>query len=235
MTNYLAFDLEIEKIVPGEFSRWKSHRPLGISCAATKTGADSPVVWHGKTPDGEISDRMSKEEVVELVRFLQESVGKGFTILTWNGLGFDFDILAEESIMPAVCRELALHHVDMMFHIFCVKGYGIALDKVAKGMGLPGKTPGMSGDKAPIYWEQGKRQEVMEYVAQDARTTLDIAQAADVHKQIRWTSRRGKPQILPIHGGWRTVQEALKLPVPDTSWMDRPWSRDEFTRWLTDK
>ncbi len=35
--NYIAFDLEIYKIVPGDFNYWRSHRPLGISCAATCT------------------------------------------------------------------------------------------------------------------------------------------------------------------------------------------------------
>ena len=32
-----------------------------------------------------------------LVRYLEDQVGQGFTLLTWNGLGFDLDVLQEES------------------------------------------------------------------------------------------------------------------------------------------
>ena len=45
---YLAFDIETAKVVPENETNWKSHRPLGISCAATLL-ADSNelVLWHG--------------------------------------------------------------------------------------------------------------------------------------------------------------------------------------------
>jgi hypothetical protein len=45
-----------------------------------------------------------------------------YTIVTWNGTGFDFDILAEESGMLAECKGLAVNHVDMMFHVLCRLG-----------------------------------------------------------------------------------------------------------------
>jgi hypothetical protein len=32
---YLAFDIETAKLIPENEPDWKSHRPLGISCAAT--------------------------------------------------------------------------------------------------------------------------------------------------------------------------------------------------------
>ncbi len=40
---------------------------------------------------------MTLEEVAGLLQYLCKMAGEGYTILTWNGLGFDFDILAEES------------------------------------------------------------------------------------------------------------------------------------------
>ena len=42
-----------------------------------------------------------------LVRYLEDQVAQGYTLLTWNGLGFDLDILAEESGMLPNCRRLA--------------------------------------------------------------------------------------------------------------------------------
>lgn len=229
---YLAFDIEITKPLPDGIEDWKSIRPLGISCAAAHRDDGTTTTFHGKNPSGDIADQMNQGEAALLVEHLAAAVDTGYTILTWNGLGFDFDILAEESGSYALCRELAWDHVDMMFQIFCLKGYPLGLDTAAKGMGLPGKTPGMSGDKAPLYWAQGRRKEVLEYVAQDVRTTLLLAQAVEQRHSLNWISRSGRPQSLPIRNRWLTVRQAIELPEPDTSWMDNPWPRSKFAGWL---
>src|SRR5260370_14536280 len=96
----------------------------------------------------------------------------GYRILTWNGLGFDFDILADESGAAASCKECALGHVDMMFHVFCSLGYPVGLDKAAQGMGLPGQQPGLSGIKAPALCAQGHFKAVLEYVAHAVSTAI---------------------------------------------------------------
>ena len=51
------------------------------------------------------------------VKYLNGAVEDGFVPLSWNGLAFDLDVLAEESGLVAECRTLALLHVDMMFHV----------------------------------------------------------------------------------------------------------------------
>lgn len=230
--DYLAFDLEIEKVVPENVGDLKAYRPLGISCAATLDSQGGLLLWYGRTAEGGIADRLSREEAVQLVHYLESQVDAGKTILTWNGLGFDFDILAEESGLWEECRALALEHVDMMFHVFCLKGYALGLDKAAKGMGLPGKTAGMSGVLAPTYWAQGQRDEVLAYLEQDVRTTLRLAQEIERRRRLQWKSSRGLPQTLDLPGGLLGAREALQLPIPDTSWMSRPWPRSKFTGWL---
>jgi hypothetical protein len=126
---YLAFDIETAKDVPGDDFNWRPHRPLGISCAATLASDSSEVrLWHGKRDDGTPADRMTRDDVEGLVQYLCKMTEDGFTILTWNGLGFDFDILAEESAALAHCQACALGHVDMMFHIVCSLGYPVALE-----------------------------------------------------------------------------------------------------------
>ena len=231
---YLAFDIETAKDVPGEDFNWRPHRPLGISCAATlASDTDQPRLWHGKTPTGSPEKRMSREDVQGLVRHLSERAAAGFTILTWNGLGFDFDILAEESGNAAGCRELAFAHVDMMFHVFCSLGYPVALDKAAQGMGLPGKPPGMSGVKAPILWAQGNFKEVLDYVAQDVRIAMQVAQACEQRQKFEWITRNGAKRSLPLANGWLPVSDAQRLAEPDTSWMSNPMSRRDFTAWLS--
>ena len=230
---YLAFDIETSKDVPGEDFNWRPHRPLGISCAATlESGAAQPVLWHGKTPDGHPAERMSQADARGLVEYLSKMAADGFKILTWNGLGFDFDILAEESGAVAECAECALGHVDMMFQVLCSLGYPIGLDKAAQGMGLPGKPPGMSGILAPQLWAQGRFQQVLEYVAQDVRTTMQLARAGEERRKLEWITRKGTKSSMPLRNGWLSVREALKLPEPDTSWMSAPISRREATAWL---
>ena len=153
---FVAFDIETAKDVPGEDFNWRPHRPLGISCAATLVSdSDELRLWHGKTMDGSPAPRMSPADALGLVHYLVKMAEDGFTILTWNGLGFDFDVLAEEAASAGICHECALGHVDMMFHIVCSLGYPVAMEKGAQAMGLPGKPPGMTGIKAPRMWADG--------------------------------------------------------------------------------
>ena len=231
MKKYCAFDIEICAIVPEGETNWKSKRPLGISCAATLTSNGEQRLWYGGQPGTIYGDKMNLEELRGLVKYLEEAVDAGYPILTWNGMGFDFDILAEESRLFDSCRNLALQHVDMMFHFFCLKGYPLALDTAAKGMGLPGKTPGMTGDKAPLFWSQGKRQEVLSYVAQDVRTTLDLAIETEKMQRLNWISKTGKSQVAFLPDGWLPVKDANNLPEPDNSWMKEPIDRSRFTGW----
>jgi hypothetical protein len=223
---YLAFDIETATIIPEDEPDWNSHRPLGIACAATMLAdTDEMVLWHA-------GDRMSQQDAAALVYYLTTQVEQGYTILTWNGLGFDFDILAEESGLLAECKSLAASHIDMMFHILCRLGYGVKLDGAAKGMGLAGKTEGMSGAMAPVLWAEGKREEVLQYVAQDVRTTAQVATACEATGQFRWIARSGKLRSMALPEGWLTVDKAEQLPEPDTSWMADPWPRSKFTAWM---
>ena len=230
----LAFDLEIAKIIPDGTEDWSQYRPYGISVAATLTDDGGLRLWHGGPgPDGNPWPQMSSMQAQVFVRYLLRMVGQGYTIVSWNGLGFDFDVLAEESGLHEECKDLALNHIDPMFHLFCERGFALSLNKVAHGMGLSGKTEGMNGALAPVLWAEGRYQEVMDYVAQDARTTLEVFQAAQKHGYLSWISRAGRRQIWrPAAGRWLTVREAMDLPLPDTSWMTNPWPREKFTGWL---
>jgi hypothetical protein len=230
---YLAFDIEIAQELPEGAQDWQAHRPLGITCAATLADdAEQPLLWYGLSDDDRPADRMDQQDAIKLVEYLETMTHAGYTVLTWNGLGFDLDILAEESGMLEACKRLAPDHVDMMFHVFCALGYPVGLDRAAKGMGLTGKTEGMSGALAPRMWAEGQHQQVLDYVAQDARTTLALAQSCEKRRQLVWTTRRGSRSRMPLPSGWLTVRQALALPQPDVSWMSDPWPRSKFTGWI---
>ena len=88
---------------------------------------------------------MTQAEARTVVAELLNFVDSGYTLVTWNGLNFDFNVLAEESGLPRECAQLALHHVDMMFHAVCQLGHYVALGNAALGMELPPKTAGITG------------------------------------------------------------------------------------------
>jgi hypothetical protein len=106
------------------------------------------------------------------------------------------------------------------------------MDAAARGMGLAGKTKGMTGELAPVLWAQGRREEVLKYVVQDVRTTMELATTCEARGALRWVARSGKVRSLRLSRGWLTVEEAGKLPLPDTSWMDGPWPQERFNGWM---
>jgi len=236
MDKVIAFDLEIVKDIP-EGALWRDVRPLGISCVAGLLNDEIlSRLWFNKDADTEepLSGGMEQRYLRYLIQDLNFLVhDEGYKIITWNGLGFDFDVLAEESGMVEECKELALNHIDMMFQFFCIKGFPVGLDTVAKGLGLSGKMGGMSGALAPHLWASPNlrdRLKVLRYVHQDAVTTLEIFEKASEVGRIDWYTQKGKLSSCWLNG-WKTVKECLELPVPDTSWMDNPISREEFYAW----
>lgn len=234
--NMIAFDIEIARQVTGD--DWSSFRPLGITCAAVCGEDLKPIVFHGGKGVRDYAPCMTPYNARKLVEYLSNK-----QIVTLNGLGFDFDILAEETQDPAyakICKKLALDSIDIGFQIFCERGFMLGLDTMAKGLGLPGKTEGMDGAKAPALWAQGRfgQEKVIEYVGQDVITTMQVYLALLEKKRLTWTTKKGTPAKdpwVPIirEGRLLTVRECLKLPLPDQSWMDNPWSREKFTAWLS--
>ena len=175
---------------------------------------------------------MCQDDLSGLVDFLTAQVENGYTIVTHNGLGFDFDVLAEESGRPDDCRKLAVGHIDMMFHVFCCKGFGVGLDAAGKAIGL-GKLEGVESWEAPKLWKDGKHETVLNYVGQDCRVALKVAEESEQQCSFSWITQSGKASDLALPKGWLTVEDAMKLPLPDTSWMKTaPWPRSKFTKWL---
>ncbi len=230
---YLAFDIETAKEVPGDDFNWKPHRPLGITCLASQsTDCDEPRIWFSRTEAGSPAPQMTAADVAAFVRFLVDAASDGVVPLSWNGLSFDLDILAEESGLIEPCQTLARNHVDMMFHVVCEKGFPVSLKNAASGLGVQGKLAGVEGIDAPSLWAKGKYDVVTEYVAQDVRTTLAVALKAEKQRSFAWKTRKGTTSSMPLRQGWCTVEQAARLPLPDTSWMSDPPKREDFMSWL---
>ena len=232
-TRYIAFDIETAKVLPEGASEILAYRPLGISCAAASlSDTGETLAWHGWTSSGDPAPRMSETEAGGMIDDLERYVDDGYTLVTWNGAGFDFDIVAEESGRRAECVELAMNHVDMLFHALCVLGHPISLQKAAEGMEVAGKLAEMSGAEAPTAWAEGRYDDVLAYVTQDTMVTAELAVLCEDLKELAWITRRDYRHTMPLPGGWLTVKEAQDLPLPDTSWMSDPPKRERFTAWM---
>ncbi len=230
---YVSFDIESAKMLPEGVSDILAYRPLGISCAAAAmSDTGETIVWSGRTASGGYSGRMSRTEAAAMVGDLIAFTNVGYTLVTWNGTGFDFDILAEESGMHAECASLSVKHIDMLFHAVCVLGHPVSLQKATEGMEIEGKLAAMSGAEAPAAWAAGRYEEVLAYVKQDAIATVQLAQVCEERHEMAWITRVGKKRRMPLENGWLSVEAAGRLPLPDTSWMNDPPRRERFTSWI---
>jgi hypothetical protein len=230
---FLAFDLETAKVQSPHLRDWKERRPLGISCAATYCDeATAPVLWYGRKPKKCPAPQMTAGEATALVNYLGQRVRKGYTIVTWNGIGFDFDILAEESGLHKQCKSLALGHVDMMFHVLCQLGFGVSLNSAARGMHLTKSCQKRQGSLIPRLWADGIYDDVFRHVARDVRTTFALATTCSQRGYLRWITRWGTGRMLRLPGGWRIACAAQDLPKPIQFRDSERWSRDNLTAWM---
>ncbi len=229
---YLAFDIETYKIIPNLVGELLAHRPLGISCIGALCADEAkPRLFYSKDAEGRPIGPMQRQDVAAFIDFLLEQTTAGYMLLSFNGLGFDFDVLAEESGRLDDCRRLALNHVDIMFHVFCAQGYPVGLGAAARAIGQA-KSRDVDGELAPQLWQGGQYQKVLDYVAQDCKVTLAVALQSEEKRCLSWINKKGGTSRFALPTGWLTVKEAMSLPLPDTSWMSTPMQRSRFTRWL---
>lgn len=229
---YLAFDIETAKVSLRRRD-WMSDRPLGISCAATfPEGESEPMLWYGRERRAEPASQMTGIEAKALVSFLENQVAAGYTIVTWNGIGFDFDILAEESGMRSRCKSLALGHVDMMFHLVCQLGFGVSLNSAAQGMRLTRSCKRRTGSEIPKLWAAVRFDEVYRHVGRDARITLALATTCCERGFLRWITRWGTGRLVRLPEGWLKVRAAQSLPDPPQFQGQDRWSRDRLSAWM---
>ena len=234
MRQYLSFDIEIyNEMQEGDNDLTKIIPSVGAFC----TDYENVSYYEG-------DPYMSKETSQKLVKDMMEKVELGYTLFTWNGLSFDLQLLAHYSGMYEECGKLALNSVDGMFLVVAHKGFFLGLDKVLSGANIEGKLHqvklndgttmfSMDGSKAPLLWRNKEFSSVKDYLKWDVIQPLKLAYHLERTKLIRWTSNSGKPNSLRTD--MLTVKEALKLSIPDTSWMKEVKPREDFYRWIPEK
>lgn len=231
----LSYDIEIYDSFPEDGSKpdLKNIRP-SIACIGTDMdGKDFKYYFEQLW--------MNRKTCMRLVNDIQEYYNKGYIPFTWNGLNFDFRLLAIHSTMWKECARLALNHIDPMFEVVCKRGHMLGLDKVLIGCGLESKLhtvmlkdgtmfSEMSGTHAPRLWREGNYFAVRDYLEMDVLQPLKLAEHIQKTGTIQWTSNSGKKNVMKIE--LLTVKECLQLPYPDVSWMSSPVSRKSFYEWI---
>lgn len=255
---FVSWDIETALELPKNADLQK-HMPLGTTCSAMIESGQDPdkdvrLWWAGMMQPTLLGPKtyapqMSKAEAQEMVLYLGERYLNGYAPLTWNGLGFEWLEMAFETGWWQECKVMALLHVDMFFHLFCLIGYFVKLDRACRGMGLPGKaSSGMTGADAPMMWKKDPDR-VLAYVSEDVTQPLEFSRRV-IEKGMaiwayKWTDEAGtvNAEMNPYKKGfghvelteWLPVFKAKELPLPDVSGFSRtPPPRDELLGWTQD-
>jgi hypothetical protein len=225
---FVTFDLETARVVPAN-AELAAHMPLGIAVAACRLPSGKVRFWHGGSARAP-GPSMTRAQSASLVDDLKALVAGGTPLVTWNGAAFDFLVLAHESGRWQDCAKLAHGHLDIMFHFVCAQGYPVSLEAVGKTLGLK-KAAGLTGAEAPEAWRRGEHRRVMDYLAGDVNMLADICLAALRDRGLSWVTQKGQRRRWEAHR-LLTVAEALRLPLPDTSWMTKPVRREHLAGWI---
>lgn len=231
MLKLLGFDIEIANVFdlrPGEDIN--KYAPFDVAVAATHVAGGEHRLWFSPGPDGRPLPHLHASHAAELLDYLLKMQESGHAVCAWNGLGFDLRWIARAAGDEAKASRVARAMYDPMFQFFKVKGFPIGLEAVAKGMRI-GMNKTMDAAEAPRAWAAGEHQRVLDYVLGDARMTVVIAAAIQQRREIAWVTQRGKRSTVPI-SRLRTVDECMRDPMPDQSWMTTSIPQRHFTDWL---
>lgn len=224
--------LSLETIMPiRSADKWRLYLPVGPACAATST-ADEELVWYAHDPGQNNATAMTAADAASLVDYLQQMTSDGYTITTWNGMGFDWPALAKQSRRVEECRQLALNHVDMMYQVLCTKGFCLKDESAAAGMGIRLKTGEEYDNDKPERWAKNHPKLILVRCNFGADLILKVSTEAQRTGRLKWISRNGGRNGMSLKDGWKTVREARVLPEPDTSRFHDPIPRILFDDWL---
>lgn len=227
----LGFDIEISDIFdlkPQEDIN--KYAPFHISVASTVIDGGEERIWYSTDSRKKPLANITKEKAADLLNYLKAKQEEGFMICAWNGLGFDMQWIGYNAKNMELASEVARKMYDPMFQFFNQRGFPVGLAPVAKAMGIK-QSKLMTGEDAPKQWQAGNYQKVMDYVLGDSQITNLIVKKIITKKEIAWVTQRGEIKTEPI-ARLQTVEEILKEPEPDQSWMSTPVFRKNFYQWF---
>lgn len=206
--------------------------PFGISVIGEATLPNKKVYVakdKSRMPYGGPGKAMSPGLVHKYLLRLADKISEGHKVFAHNGVNFDWQLLARITGEHALCASLCLQSYDLCFQAICTLGYPIGLNSIARAVGSNEKE--MEGGDAPSEWHAGNYDDVIRYVSGDVKRLRDVILYIFKTGALTWYTRAGiqrsisMPRLL-------TVEQCLELPLPDTSWMTDPISREDNIAWM---
>ena len=229
----LSFDIEIaDDFELGKHEEMEAYAPFHISVAATAVHCGEERVWYSEGEKGRPVLNLTQQRAHELLEYLDVMRKQDFMICAWNGLSFDLKWIGYQADDMALAARLALKSFDPMFQFFNQTGFPVSLAKVAHAMGITQRKLMDSAD-APKEWRAGNYQRVMDYCLGDCQMTNLIVCAIQKDREVRWMKTNGDVGIKPMPR-LKSVEEVIRDPDPDQSWMDRPIPKSKFYQWVQD-
>ena len=157
------------------------------------------------------------------------------TIVTWNGLSFDFKFLANKTSDGVRVCQLAFvainRHVDLMFDFLVAHGYPTSMQSVGEPLG---HSKSWSGAEAA---ESTDKEAVLAYCVEDVKVLAAIEAAGTAAGWLIRLTQMGKRTVwvLPVTN-FRSVDECLvglRTVSPDQSWMTTPINIAGTAEWAT--
>jgi hypothetical protein len=227
----LSFDIEISDVFElGKHEDIEKYAPFHISVAATAIHDGEEQVWYSEDEEGRPSLNLTQQRAHELLEYLDEMQQKEFMVCAWNGLSFDLKWIGHQADDMALAARIALKSYDPMFQFFNQAGFPVGLARVAQAMGISQEKL-MDGADAPKEWRAGNCQKVMDYCLGDCQMTNLIVRAIQKSRQVLWVTAKGYISSKPMPR-LKPVEDVIKDPEPDQSWMDKPIPKSKFYEWL---
>lgn len=172
MKSYLIYDCEIVKLIPPrdgvrldgyEYCRdWSDHESMGISVIGFYSSRTNKIDHWLDGPDYSIRD-------------LAEFFARHNHLIGFNSKGFDDKLMTANGVQITTTYDL-LEEVRIAAgfgpdYRSVPKGFSYSLDSIAKANGM---AKSGSGELAPMLWQQGKHQEVIDYAMHDVRITHEL-------------------------------------------------------------
>ena len=232
--SFVAFDIETDGLFEGD-------TPPNITCCATHFVQAEDVVC--KVFHSNYAPAMTADDIAAVVEYLCELEGRGAKVVTFNGAGFDFKVVAahvrELPDVFAKVKMLAKSHTDLMFEFACRHGYYASMSSFCKGSELTQK----SGDGADAIeaWmgetaTQETRDGVLSYCLNDVKCLADLYAFVLAHGyayRITKTTNRKRPAVFaePPMSVEKCVAYFICNP-PDCGWMQDPPNILAAVEWM---
>jgi len=227
----LSFDIEISDVFElGKHEDMEKYAPFHISVAATAIHEGEERVWYSEDGKGRPALNLTRRRSHELLEYLDEMQQKDFMVCAWNGLSFDLKWIGQQADDMALAARIALKSYDPMFQFFNITGFPVSLASVGQAMGISQEKL-MDGADAPREWRAGNCRKVMDYCLGDCQMTNLIVRAIQKARQVRWVTAKGHVSSKPMPR-LKPVEQVIRDPEPDQSWMDTPIPKSRFYKWV---